>query len=66
MDIQLHSFLSSAPGGVNGQLHVLAALFCAKPPGYLLSRRLGEPESECGRFEKRYKLPLPETEIFCY
>jgi len=66
VDVQLHSFLSSAPGAVSGQLHVPAALSCAKSLVYPLSRRLGEPESECGRFEKRYQLPLPENEIFFY
>lgn len=66
MDVQLHSFLYSALGGVSGQLHVPTALSCAKPLVYPLSRRLGEPESECERFEKRHQLPLPETEIFYY
>ena len=63
MDGQLHSFLSSAPGGVSGQLHVPAALSCAKPLGPL-SRRLGEPESECDRFEKRYNCHFQKPKYF--
>ena len=70
MGVLLHSFLSSAPGGLSGQLYVPAALLSAKPLGYLLSRRLGESKSESksesGLFEKRYQPPTARNEIFGY
>ena len=48
---------------VNDQLDVLAALPPGKePPIYPLNRRLGGPQSQCGRFGEGNPLPLPGIE----
>jgi hypothetical protein len=47
-----------------GQPHAAAALFQGKEPLYPLDRRLGGPQSLCGRYgEKKNFFPLPGIEL---
>jgi hypothetical protein len=47
-ELQLHSFLGSAPAEVSGPPHAPTALLPGKRPQNPLKRRLGGPQTRCG------------------
>jgi hypothetical protein len=47
---------------MSGQLHGPAALPQWKSTGYLLDRRLGEPQSRSGRGDEKNSQPIPGLE----
>jgi hypothetical protein len=45
VDKKFHAFLTSAVAGINGQIHVTAALSPSKEPPVPIGKRLGKPQN---------------------